>query len=137
MEKTKLGVSVGLLGAAIFFTALFGGYVALFILGGYILLCEENEWLKKSVVKAVALLMVFSVLSYAIDLIPDLFRWLDTFLSLLTINISFSFIYNIVSLLTQAIAIVKIIAFLVLGMKAMKKESFAISAIDDLVNKNM
>lgn len=137
MEKTKLGVSVGLLGAGVFFSALFGGYIPVILVAGYVLLCEDSDWLKKAAVKAVALLMTFSVLTYALGLIPDLFYWLEDFLGLINLNISFSFINNIVNLLTSAIAIVKIVAFLVLGLKALKKEDFAISAIDDMVNKHM
>ncbi len=45
MQKTKLGVSVALMGAALYFLGLFSGYVALIILAGYVLLMEENVWL--------------------------------------------------------------------------------------------
>ncbi len=137
MEKTKLGVSVGLLGAAVFFSALFGGYTTVILVAGYVLLCEENAWLKKVSVKAIALLMAFSVLNYALGLIPDLFYWLADFIDLIGPNISFSFIYNIVGLLTSALSIVKIVAFLGLGLKALKQETIAISAIDEMVDKHM
>ena len=58
MQKTKLGISVGLLGAAIYFTSLFSGYLVPVILTGYVLLFEENDWLRKNAVKAVALSVV-------------------------------------------------------------------------------
>ena len=58
MQKTKLGISVGLLGAAIYFTGLFSGYLVAVLLAGYVLMFEENEWLRKNAVKAVALMMV-------------------------------------------------------------------------------
>ena len=60
MQKTRLGISVGMLGATIYLSGLFGGYVAILLLAGYSLLFEENIWLKKSAVKAVALLLFFS-----------------------------------------------------------------------------
>lgn len=53
--KTKLGISVGLLGTMVYFAALFGGYTPVILLAGYVLLFEENEWLKKAAIKAVAL----------------------------------------------------------------------------------
>ena len=56
MEKTKLGISVGLFGAIIFAVALFGGYIPSILLVGYVLLMETNEWLRKSAVKALATL---------------------------------------------------------------------------------
>ena len=97
MEKTKLGVSVGLVGAAAFFCALFGGYTPTLLVAGYVLLFEENVWLKKTCVKAVALMMSISVLVTGIGLIPDLFGWLSDFLGLIHLNISFSIIYSITS----------------------------------------
>lgn len=48
MEKTKLGVSVGIFGAFLYVAALFGGYIAITLLAGYVLLMESNEWLKKT-----------------------------------------------------------------------------------------
>lgn len=47
MKKTKLGISVGLLGAMLFFSCYFGGYTIAIIIAGYVLLFEENAWLKK------------------------------------------------------------------------------------------
>lgn len=52
MQKTKLGITVGALGAITFFAGFFGGYLAAIVLAGYALLFEENAWLKRSVVKA-------------------------------------------------------------------------------------
>ena len=43
MQKTRLGISVGLLGAGVCFLGLVGGYLVTAILAGYILLFEENE----------------------------------------------------------------------------------------------
>lgn len=71
MQKTKIGVSVGLLGAAIYFMGLFSGYLTVVLLIGYVLLFEENEWLRKSAVKAVALMVVFSLAAAVMNLIPN------------------------------------------------------------------
>ena len=77
MQKTKVGISVGMIGAAVYFAGLFGGYIAVIILAGYILLCEENEWLRRSAVKAVALLMVFSFFTTAANLVPNVIGFID------------------------------------------------------------
>ena len=69
MEKTKLGISVGLFGALVFAAALFGGYMSSIIILGYVLLFEANEWLKKSAVKAVATLVAFSFVTAVIGLV--------------------------------------------------------------------
>lgn len=78
MQKTKLGVSVAVLGAAMYFTGLFSGYIVAVVLAGYILLMEENEWLKKTAVKAVALMIAFSLLSTLLGLIPGVINFIDS-----------------------------------------------------------
>ena len=50
MQKTRLGISVGMLGAAIYLTGLFSGYVVAVLMAGYVLLFEENSWLRRSAV---------------------------------------------------------------------------------------
>ena len=57
MPKTKFGITVGLFAAAIYFAAIFGGYVPVLLLGGYALIAEKDGWLKRVAIKAVAILM--------------------------------------------------------------------------------
>lgn len=83
MQKSKLGVSVALMGAALYFLGLFSGYVALIILAGYVLLMEENVWLKKTAVKSVALLMLFSLILSVLGLIPSLVNFIDDTVNIL------------------------------------------------------
>ena len=42
MQKTRLGITVGALGAITFFAGFFGGYLAAIVLAGYALLFEER-----------------------------------------------------------------------------------------------
>lgn len=37
MQKTKLGITVGLLGAIVYFAGIFGGYQTLILISGYVL----------------------------------------------------------------------------------------------------
>ena len=59
MQKTKLGISVGLLGAIFFFAGFFGGYLVTILMAGYILLVEDNAWLERVTVKGVVLMLFF------------------------------------------------------------------------------
>lgn len=68
MQKTKLGITISGLAAAIYLTCLFGGYIPAIILTGYVLMVEENEWLRRNAVKAIVLMMIFSVFIYGINL---------------------------------------------------------------------
>ena len=72
MQKTRLGISVGLLGAAIYFMGLFSGYLLAVLLAGYVLLFEENSWLRKNAVKAMSVMAVFSLLITVLNSFPTL-----------------------------------------------------------------
>ena len=57
MQRTKIGISAGLLGAGIYFTGLFSGYLIPIILTFYVLWFEENGWLRRTAVKAVSVII--------------------------------------------------------------------------------
>ena len=71
MQKTKIGISAGCFGAVIYLAGVTGGLLLAVILIGYVLLVEENLWLRRCAVKAGALLFIFSMCILAIGLIPD------------------------------------------------------------------
>lgn len=135
MQKTRLGISVGLLGAAVFFSCFFGGYTISIILAGYILLVEENAWLKKNAVKAVALMFGFSVLSAVINLIPNAINFIDDIFNIFGGNFYINFISNIINLIESALGIIEKVLFIVLGLKAFNQGTIKIPVIDSLVNK--
>ena len=70
MQKAKLGISVGLLGTAIYLTALSGSLLGLLVLAGYVLLVEDNQWLRLSAVKAVAVYLFFTFVIQAVGYVP-------------------------------------------------------------------
>lgn len=133
--KTKIGISVGLLGAAVYFAALFGGYVPAIILAGYILLREDNEWLRKSAVKAVALMMLISFVITLIALIPDLLSWISSLVAVFKGTFNYGIVGSIVSLITKAIDIVRTCLFLMLGTKALNQGTVAVPFVDKIINK--
>ena len=133
--KAKIGISVGLLGATVYFAALFGGYVPTIILTGYILLCEENEWLKKSAVKAVALMMSISFAIALISLIPDVFSWISSLVAIFKGTFNYGIVSLIISVITKAIDIARTCLFLMLGVKALNQGTVAVPFVDKIINK--
>ena len=135
MQKTKLGISVGLLGAALYFLGLFSGYLATVLVVGYVLLCESDEWLKKSAVKAIALLMLFSLASAVITLIPNAISFIDSVFTVFGGDFHIYFITNVINVITTALSIAQKLLFLLLGLMAFKKETIKLPVIDDFINK--
>ena len=138
--KTRLGISVGMLGAALYFAGLFGGFVALTILAGYTLLVEENEWVKKTAVKAFLLLVAFSLLKTLIGLIPDAIGVFDKFVYIFSTEFSLasslSVVIKIVSFLTAGLDFIEVVLFLILGLKALNQSTVKIGAVDGTVTKH-
>lgn len=137
MQKTKLGISVGLLGSAVCFMALFGGYIPTIILVGYILLMEDNAWLKRNSVKAISLSVLFGFILNVVGLVPDFFSWINSIARVFNGNFNYSFVSSVIKVVTDAIDITRTFVFLLLGVKALNQGTVDISIIDNLLNKYM
>lgn len=135
MQKTKLGITVGALGAITFFAGFFGGYLAAIVLAGYALLFEENAWLKRSVVKAVVLMVFFSVTVAIINVIPDLLEFVGNIASVFNGNFSIIKVNHIVNVLVSGLNLVEKVLFLGLGVKALSQGTIVIPFIDKKVSK--
>lgn len=137
MQKTKLGVSVAVVGASMYFCGYFAGYVTTLLLAGYVLLMEENEWLKKTAVKAVATMIAFDLLTALIALIPRCFGLIQDICVLFNGSVDFSVVFRIQSLLNSVVGLTETIVFLFLALKAFRQGTVKVPVVDNLVNKSM
>ena len=135
MQKTKLGITVGALGAITFFAGFFGGYLAAIVLAGYALLFEENAWLKRSVVKAVVLMVFFSVTVAIINVIPDLLEFVGNIASVFNGNFSIIKVNQVVNVVVSVLNLADMVFFLGLGVKALSQGTIVIPFIDKKVSK--
>lgn len=133
--KTKLGVNVGIFGALIYFAALFGGYVPLLLLVGYVLVMEQNEWLKNTAIKAVATLTLIYFWIHVADFIPDVLSWLGTISAVFQGTFDYSKISQIISVITGALGIYKTCIFLLLGINALKQKTIKVPVVDKMIEK--
>ena len=136
MQKTKLGISVGLLGAAICFLGLFGGYIALIIAAGYVLLVETNEWLRKTAVKVSAIVFMFSILSVLVGLIPDAIGLISSFLNIFGGSFHISFISTIIAFVNTALSVIEKVILLWFGFKALTQGTISMAPFDGIVEKH-
>lgn len=137
MQKTKLGISVGMLGAAIYFVGMFGGYVPAGLLVGYVLLCEQNEWLRRNAVKAMALMVLFSLASAIVYLIPDAIAVISDLASIFGGSFGILFLSKLVTALADILDLIRKLLFISLGLKALNQGSIAIGFVDGLLNQYM
>ena len=135
MEKTKLGISQGMLGVIVYFSAALLGYISLFIIGGYILFVEKTEWLKKCVIKAVVLMLLYTLISTVIGIVPQIFTLgggeeslFDSYYLYLTGA------YSIVAILLVVLNLVRIVLFIALGVKALNEKTIRIPIVDHFID---
>lgn len=128
MQKSKSGIALGAMGAVVYFSALLGGYIPLFLLSGYIFIKEDSKWLKKAVFKAIALMLVFSGLGAVIDMLNEI---LGIFNNLFSWDMEIPLGLDYV--LKNIISISKTVLFSVLGFKALGLGDIPIQTIDNAV----
>jgi len=135
--KTRLGISAAMLMVLTYIFGLFGGYIALAILCGYILLCETEEEVRKAAVKTLVLVIAFDVVGAVIGLIPNGFTLISNFLYIFNLSLPFYIITKIFTFISSALAILEKIVFLVLAFMAWTGKNWKIPGLDDLLEKHM
>lgn len=136
MNKTKLGITIGLAGAAIYFLGLFNGVIA-FLFAIYVLAFEENGWLKKQAVKMMALLLGFVILQVGLGCVDKVVTIINYILRWLPISLQVSAPLNLTSLLSTALYLLEDILLIVMGWSAWSFRSVNIRFLDNLVDKNV
>lgn len=135
--KTKLGISVPVLAGVAYLLGWFSGYLVLALLVGYVLLCETDEWLKKTVVRALAVSLIFSLAGAVIDLIPDAMSVIDALVGIFQKNFNIRFISAIINFFNVVLYVVEKVAMLGLAVMAFAGKNVKIPFIDDIIEKNM
>lgn len=136
MEKTRMGISVGLLGAALYFMGLIN-IVPLILLAGYVLLFESNEWLKKCAVKSVIIYVAFGLILVLLGMIDDVFGFLNVIIAWFPGAFRLDFPGGIDSLISNAVSLIRSLLLVVLGFTALSQGSVKVGKIDNMVDKNV
>ena len=132
MEKTKLGLSVAVMGAIVYLTALFGGYTPLLLVAGFIFIVEENVQLKKTAVTAFLLLLAFSAVNFVIGLLPDVLDLFYSFLQIFKVYVHLNVIDSIANFLYSAVSLLREVVLIGLAVLAFKNKPLNISFVNKL-----
>ncbi len=135
--KTKLGITAGLMGACAYFMAMFGSYVALIVLVGYVLLSETNEWLRRTAVKAIVLALAIDVLCALINLLPGALDVIDSMLRIFNGSLYAAKVGEFTSFLTNVVKYAGRILFLILGINSLKQGYIRIPVLDSFLERHI
>lgn len=139
--KTKLGIGIGIASCLAYLAGFFGGYIVLVLVAGYVLLCEDNDFLRNAAVKALGVALLFSILPVLLGFIPDVFGLVDNVMSIFGSTERFSYyavplkISSIIVFIDNVLAILRKVVMLLLALKALKLQTIKIPIVDDLINR--
>lgn len=134
MHKTKLGISVGLAGAFICFLGYFLGITswAFIAIVGFVLLKEENEWLRRLSLKVVLVSAFFMLIPLFLGFVQDGFDIINRMF-----NSTISWPISLDSYIRDIASILEVIVFAILTTKSLKQGHVKIKSIDNIINKNV
>lgn len=135
MVKTKMGVPIALIGAAMYFLGVINFTTAV-ILAGCVLIMDDNEWVRRQALKAISVVIFFNVLY-------EMVNWLDEFCGIINIFVhwgdeyakTFEIPANITSLLRRLISLTEDILLVIMGFMALKMKSIRLGLIDNLIDR--
>lgn len=136
MLKTKLGISIALVGAAMYFLGAIS-FTPAVLLAGYVLIAEENEWVKRQAAKMIGVVVLFGLLSIAVGWIDDVVGVLNIIVRWFNSDVYLSVPANLTSLCRYIISIAKEVLLLVMGFMALGMKNVKIGLIDKPLDKFM
>ena len=128
MNKIKLGVSAGLTGAILYFLGAISIIPAV-ILAGYILLKEENDWLKYQAVKMVMIVVIFGAI--------NIFAIFNQVIGIFAKNVHIAVPLGLTGILSTVCSLLRNIVLIWSGINALNFKTVYVASIDELVSKNM
>ncbi|MBQ7097886.1 MAG: hypothetical protein IJN96_07380 [Clostridia bacterium] len=140
MNKTKLGISANAYAALVFASGLFGIIPAI-ILTGAVLILEDNEWLKRMAVKAVAFIVVINIFHVVLMLLPNFLDMLKNLLlaagaDSIVIDV-FSKVELVFSVFQKGLTIFADVMLILYAYMAYCGKYAKVLFVEGFVNKNM
>lgn len=137
MLKTKLGVSIALVGAAMYFLGAIS-FTPAVLLAGAMLIMEDNAWVKRQAAKMIGVVIVFSLLGIAVGWIDDAVSLLNTIVHWFSKDAKWlSIPGNLTSFIKLIINVVEEVLLIVMGFMALKMKEIRFGVIDKLLDKFM
>lgn len=135
MQKTKLGISVGLLGAAMYFVGTLS-IIPAFLIAGYVLLMEDNEWLKKAAVRMAAIVISFGILSVGVGMIDNVVSVINLIVNWFG-RVDIRIPLNLVSIVRYVLNLLEDFLLIIMGISALTMGTVKTGFFDKIVNKHM
>ena len=140
MNKTKLGISANAYEALVFAAGLLG-IIPTLILTGAVLVLEDNQWLKRMCVKAVAFIAIMNIFGVVLMLLPDFLNLIEKLLIVAEVDKVVIDVFTkfdlIFSIFGNALTIFTNVMLIIYAYMAYCGKYAKVLFIEGLVNRNM
>lgn len=137
MQKTKLGLSVALMGAGLYFLGIFS-FIPAFLLAAYVLLCEDSAWLKRNAIRMVIIVTGFYILHTGVDILQEIWGVINCILGWIPfVDLHFNFPLHLDSIASYIISLLENIVLLMSGFKALSGNMIKVDFADKLLMKHL
>ena len=137
MLKTKLGVSIALVGAAMYFLGVVS-FTPAVLLAGVVLIMEDNLWIKRQAAKMIGVVVVFTLISVALGWVDDVVGLMNTIVHWVEKDAErLKVPGDLTSVLRVIVNAVEEILLVVMGFMALKMKEVRFAPIDKLLDKFM
>lgn len=136
MLKSKLGISIALVGAAMYFLGAIS-FIPAVLLAGYVLIAEQNEWLRRQAAKMIGVVIVFGLLSIAVGWLDDAASVLNIIVGWFDDDVYIRIPANLTSLCQYVISLAREIFLLVMGFMALGMKGVKLGVVDKQLDKYM
>ncbi len=136
MLKSKLGISIALVGAAMYFLGAVS-FIPAVLLAGYVLIAEQNEWLRRQAAKMIGVVIVFGLLSIAVGWLDDAASVLNIIVGWFDDDVYIRIPANLTSLCQYVISLAREIFLLVMGFMALGMKGVKLGVVDKQLDKYM
>lgn len=135
-EPSKLGISLQFLGAALYFLGLIN-LLGLIVVVGYVFIFENDEWLKKTALKALAITVAISLLRVAVGFIDNLFAALNIIILWVSDKAPLKWPANIGSLLRHVIEITGVVVLMSRGVITLLGKEWKTKKLNLFIGKHL
>ncbi len=143
MNKSKLGISTCMTAGLVFLLAIIVEFVntswvftiPFVMLVAFILYKEEDLWLKASTLKAVLIVLLFTLISFFFGFVYDLFDFINFFLQWIPFRLEDSI--GVISWLKTIIFVFEKIFLLILAIMSFKGKTIKLPLIDNMIAKHI
>ncbi len=133
-EKARLGISVTLVAAGMFFLGIVSN-LALIAIAFYIFIREENVWLRKMALSALILILIYAAVNLLMSTATGFFSFFINDVGILTAPLRV--IYRFISSISGILVLAEKVLLIVFGFLALSYKEIRIGFINNLYSRFM